>query len=171
MKSSASEGSWLVLSPAFLSAIPWGQVDKIPQLHQKMLLAESHPVDRVLFCTAWFQWQHAWIPLSSPERFQPEPDSLWSQSNSCAPHSFTLRGIHKKFISFLSTRKSFHLSARQSLFDQPQTGCLRVNALLPAARCNLCSFPGMISFVFHPQVFLHITSSADWDNLHTVGAH
>lgn len=106
--------------------------------------------------------------LAHRDAFQSEPDSLRSQSNSCALHSFTLRGIHKKFISFLSTRKSFHLSARQSLFDQPQTGCLRVNTSLPAARCNLRSFPGVISFVFHPQVFFHTTSAADWDNLHTV---
>lgn len=48
--------------------------------------------------------------------------------------------------------KSLHLSARQSLFDQPETGCLTINTSLPAARCNLHYFPGLISFVFHPQV-------------------
>lgn len=121
------------------------------QLHKKLILAESRQIKEKLFPTTRFQQWKVWISVQwddfsrswTPYRIRETPAlciRLCSEAFTKSSSLFPVPG------------KSLHLSARQSLFDQPETGCLTVNISLPAARCNLYYFPGLISFVFHPQV-------------------
>lgn len=118
------------------------------QLHENLILAESHLIKVELFPTAPSQrWQAQWGDFSLS----------WAHYRVRATPALCIHLCSEPFTKSSSLfpvpgEKTLHLSARRSLFDQPETWCLTANTSLPAASCNLHYFPGLISFVFCPQV-------------------
>ena len=121
-----------------------------------MLLAESHPMEGVMFCATRFQWQHGWIPLSSPGCFSvwagliTESEQLlrsafiYAQRHSQKVH---LISQYQEIISLVSKTEPFWSASDRMSQGKYLAACSKVQSALFSRRDFLCFPPsGFLSY-------------------------